>query len=94
MRRVGVHPWIATAAASRSRSSARGWENIILPFQITFTGSLVFGLVFLLLVDRDGPLDRRDALGALAGLLALMCSGVGVVMVAAAGIAVVVRRGW
>jgi hypothetical protein len=94
MRRAGVQPWIATAAASLFALFGAGWENIILPFQITFTGSLVFGLVFLLLVDHDGPLDRRDGLGALAGLLALLCSGVGVVMVAVAGIAVILRRGW
>ena len=70
-----------------------GWENILLPFQMTFTGSLVFGLAYLLLADHDGPFDRRDALGLLAGLFALMCSGVGIVMVAVVGAAVLARRG-
>ena len=33
-----------------------GWENILLPFQITFMGSFAFGLVYLLLLaDHDGP---------------------------------------
>ena len=66
MRRAGVNPWIATAAASLFALFGAGWENIILPFQITFTGSLVFGLVVLLLADHDG--DVRPS--RLARLLA------------------------
>jgi hypothetical protein len=66
----------------------------MLPFQICFTGALAFGLVHLLLADHDGPMSKRDAIGLLAGLLALMCSGVGVTMVAVVGFAVLLRRGW
>src|SRR5262249_31941489 len=47
-----------------------------------------------LLADHDGPFDRRDLIGLGFGLLALMCSGVGVTMAIAAGVAVLVRRGW
>ncbi len=94
MRRTGVDPWIATAAASLFALFGTGWENILLPFQIAFMGSFAFGLAFILLADHDGPFDRRDWLGLLAGLLALMCSGVGLVMVAAAGAVVSMRRGW
>lgn len=93
MRRAGVQPWIATAAASLFVLFGAGWENILLPFQITFVGSLAFGLVHLLLADHDGPFDRRDRLGLLAGLFGLMCSGVGIVMVAVVGTAVLLRRG-
>ena len=94
MRRTGVDPWIATAAATFFALFGAGWENIILPFQITVMGSFTFGLVYLLLADHDGPFDRRDWLGILAGVLALMCSAVGLVMVAAVGAAVLMRRGW
>jgi hypothetical protein len=94
MLRAGVRPCIATAAASLYAFFGAGWQNIIQPFQVCFTAALVFGLVQLLLADHDGPLDRRDALGVGAGIVGLMCSGVGVSMLVIVGIAVCVRRGW
>ena len=64
IRRTGVNEWIAVGGRFRVRAcSAAGWENAIRPFQMTFTGALVFGLVFLLLADHDGPIDRRDWFG-------------------------------
>ena len=93
IRRTGVNPWIATAACTLFVFFGAGWENIVLPFQITFTGSFAFGLAYLLFADHDGPFARRDALGLVTGLFALMCSAVGVVMVAVVGAAVLVRRG-
>src|SRR5262249_11202585 len=71
-----------------------GAENIVVAFQITFVGALVFGLTQLLLADHDGPVGVRDALGLLAGLAALMCSGVGIAMVLIVGVAMLVKRGW
>ena len=68
MRRARVRPWIATAAASSFVLFGAGWENIVVPFQICFTGALAFGLAQLLLADHDGSIDRRDRLGLLAGL--------------------------
>jgi hypothetical protein len=62
-------------------------------FQIGFVGAIMFGLVALLCSDHDGPIDRRDALGLLAGTASLMCSGVALVMVAVVGLASLVRRG-
>ncbi len=59
-----------------------------------FLLTIALGLVQVLIADRDGPLDRRDALGLACGLAALMTTGLGVVMVAAAGAAALVRRGW
>lgn len=92
--RAGVHPWIATAAASAFALFGAGWENAIKPFQMTFTGAFVFGLVQLLLADHDGRFDRRDRLGLLAGLIALMMSGIAITMVFVVGLAVLLRRGW
>jgi hypothetical protein len=93
MGRAGVRPWIATVAAGAFVFFGSGSENILVAFQITFVGALVFGLGQLLLADHDGPLAGRDWLGLLAGLSALMCSGVGITMVAVVGGAVLLRRG-
>ncbi len=71
-----------------------GAENILVVFQITFVGSLLFGLVQLLLADHDGRLDRRDVLGLLAGFAGLLCSGVAVSMTITVGYAMLMRRGW
>jgi hypothetical protein len=94
MRRAGVRPWFATLLAAVFLFFGAGAENILIAFQITFVGSLVFGLGQLLLADHDGPVDRRDWFGLAAGLAALMCSGVGVTMVIIVGIATLLRRGW
>ena len=58
-----MRPWLATVAAVVFVFFGAGAENILVAFQITFVGSLVFGLTQLLLADHDGPLDRRDWLG-------------------------------
>jgi hypothetical protein len=94
MRRAGVQPWFATLTAGVFVFFGSGAENIVVAFQITFVGALLFGLVQLLLADHDGPVNRFDALALLAGLAALMCSGVGVAMVLVVGIAMLLRRGW
>jgi len=69
MRRIGVRPWTATVVAGVLVFFGSGYQNIVLPFQITLVGSLVFGLVHLLLATHDGPLDRRDWFGLAAGLV-------------------------
>ncbi|MGO9875955.1 MAG: hypothetical protein ACLPVY_19425 [Acidimicrobiia bacterium] len=94
MRRSGVRPWIATAAAAILVLFGRGYQDIVWAFQITQVGSLVFGLAHLLLADHDGPLDRRDWIGLAAGTAGMLCSGVAVTMVIVVGIAALVRRGW
>jgi hypothetical protein len=97
MWRAGVRPWIATVTAGAFVFFGSGSENILVAFQITFVGALVFGLAQLLLADHDGPLRGRDWLGLAAGLAALMCSGVGITMVVIVGAAVQLRqglRGW
>ena len=94
MLRARVRPWIATSAASLFVLFGSGAANITRAFQIGFTGALVLGLAHLILADHDGPLDRRDRLGLLAGLLGLMTSGVAVAMVIVVGLVVLARRGW
>jgi hypothetical protein len=94
MRRAGVHSWIATIAAGTFVLFGSAGQNILWAFQITFVGPLVLGLVHLLLADHDGPIDRRDWIGLLAGCAALLCSGVAVALVGVVGLAAVLRRGW
>jgi hypothetical protein len=94
MRRAGVRPWMATLVAGVFVLFGAGAENIVVAFQITFVGALVFGLAQLLLADHDGPIDGRDALALVAGLAALMCSGVAIAMVLIVGLAMLVKRGW
>ncbi len=94
MRRAGVGPWLATAAAASFILFGPGEQNIVWAFQIGFTGALTFGLAHLVLMDHDGPVDRRDAFGLAAGVLALLSSGVGVTMAIVAALATLGRRGW
>jgi hypothetical protein len=94
IRRAGVGPWISTIAASLFVLFGAGRDDIIWPFQVGFVGALLFGLTHLLLADHDGPVDRRDWLGILAGLAGLLCSGVAVTMTVVVGLATLARRGW
>jgi hypothetical protein len=93
MRRSGVRPWIATAAAAVFVLFGPGAQNILWAFQIGFTGALVLGLTTILLADHD-RLDWRDGLGVLAAVLAVMSTGAGIATTVAAGVAVLLRRGW
>jgi hypothetical protein len=94
IRRAGVRPWVATAAAALFVLFGAGSQDIVWAFQMAFTASLAFGLAHLLLADHDGPVNRRDWLGLVAGLAGLMCSGVAVTMVVVVGLAMLLRRGW
>ena len=93
MRRSGVDPWIATAAASAFALFGAGRFNIIYPFQIGFTGALAIGLAALLVADRDGGLARADVAGVLACVASLLFAGIAVVLVAAVALSVLLRRG-
>jgi hypothetical protein len=94
MRRALVAPWIATLGASAVALFGTGNENVVWAFQITFTGALMLGLVHLVLADHEGPLDRRDVYGLVAGLGSIMCAAPGLVMVGTVGLAALFRRGW
>lgn len=94
MRRCGAGPWISTMAASTFVFFGPGADDIFEPVQMTFDGSLVFGLAHLLLADHEGGMDYRDFVGLAFGFLGLMCSNVSIAMVATVGIAVWWRRGW
>ncbi|NLD77355.1 MAG: hypothetical protein GX643_11885 [Acidimicrobiales bacterium] len=94
MRRSGVDPWIATAAVIPFTFFGTGNENILWGFQFAWSTSVACGILHVIAIDHDGPVGRRDLLGLLFGLIGLMSSGVGLVMVGAAMLTALARRGW
>ena len=94
MRREGVDGWVATSLSAVFLVFGAGWENLIWAFQIGVLGSLAFGLVALLVVATDVVLTpvRQGAIWFLL-ICGLMCSGIGVTMVAVVAVAVLLRRG-
>ncbi|MEO6627203.1 MAG: hypothetical protein ABIP03_01400, partial [Aquihabitans sp.] len=94
MRRAHVGPWIATTAATAFLFFADVELDITWAFQITFMGSVAFGLAQLVLADHDGPLGPRDVGGILAGVASVMCAATGLVLIPAVALTVWVRRGW
>jgi hypothetical protein len=94
IRRSGVRPWLAFAPATLFVLVGPGAVNAVWAFQIGFNGSLAWGLAQLLLADHDGPPSRRDAVGLLCGLLAILSSGVGASVIVGVAVAVLLRRGW
>ena len=94
MRRAGVDPWVATIAAAPFIFFGPGDQNIVWAFQIGFTGSIVLRAHPAPPRHPRRP-DRPARLAGLgAGLLALMCSGVGVTMAVIVGVATLLLRGW
>jgi hypothetical protein len=94
MRRSGVGPWLSTLGVAVFIFFGSGAENVLVAFQVTFVGSIAFGLGQLLLADHDGSLDPRDWLALLCGFAALLCSGIGLTMILIVGLATLIRRGW
>lgn len=93
MRRAGVRPWLATAAAATLVLLGPSGENSVWAFQTGFTGGVAFGLAQNLLADHDDRVGRRDVLALAAGALALMSSGTGVPIVLATALTLLLRRG-
>ena len=68
-----------------------GWENLLWAFQLMFLGSVAFGLLALLILERPRTAASMPAVTALA-LLSIMCSGVGLFFLVAAGVHLAVVR--
>jgi hypothetical protein len=92
--RVGVSPWTATILAGMLAVFGSGWENIVFAIQLVYNLSLLAFLVHLSLIDHDGPPDRRDALGVVAGLVAVSSSGFGPFFIVGTLVFTVMRRRW
>lgn len=94
-RRSGIRPWIAAITCSTFIFFGPGEANILSAFQISFTASIMFGLIAMVISDTRTPhVSRRDVLALGAGLAAMLFSSVGIVMVASVGVALLLRRGW
>jgi hypothetical protein len=93
MRRAGVGDWLATAATTVFLVMGAGAENLVWAWQMGFVGSLCFGLLAVnLAVERRA--GNLRLLGVWLALVAsLMCSDIGLALVAATGIATFLSRG-
>lgn len=92
-RRLG--PWPALYAAVLLLFLGSAWEVLLWPFEISFTGSVLFGVAMLLALDRD----RRgwDAAACLFLVLSFGFSSLGIPFAVAAAVDVLQKRrlrGW
>ncbi len=92
--RPRLGPWIALVPTALLLFLGSAWEDILWPFQISFIGSVAFGLAMLLAFDA-----RRDVLAALALLGSLFCSGLGLPVLVIAAVEIALdpqrrRRAW
>ncbi len=94
LRCMRVSPWLSSLFAASWILYGPGSENIVWAFQVTFVGSMAFGLGQLFLVQRDPSTLRRQFAALAAGMGALLCSGLGVVFVIAVGVFLALRRRW
>jgi hypothetical protein len=94
MRRAGVGPWLATAAAGSLLLFGPGATDILWATQIGITGAIALGLGAVVVADRDGPLGWRDAGASGLALLSLMSSASAIPLVLALGGITLLRRGW
>jgi hypothetical protein len=94
MIRLGSTQWTATLMSALLLLFGGGWENIFFAVQIVYTFSLLAFLAQLLLVDHDGPLDRRDSIGAAISLIGVSSSGFGPFFAFGVGLLLALRRRW
>ncbi len=87
-RRVG--PWLALFAAVLLLFLGPAWEVLLWPFEISFAGSVLFGLAMLLALDRE---DRNGDIAACAFLaLSFGFSSLGIPFAVAAAVDVFQKR--
>lgn len=87
MLRHEVEPWVATILCGSFLVLGAGSQDLFQAFQITFVGSLAFGLLAVEGVEND-----RLWLAAAWGICAVMCSNLGLPIVMACGLVALVRR--
>lgn len=92
--RYHVSAWTTTLLCSMLLVFGSGWENIVFAIQITYNFSLVAFLAQLVLIDHDGPVDRRDYAAAALAVVGVMSSGFGPIFMVGIFVVLVVRRRW
>ena len=93
-RRAGVQPWTTTLVCAALLVFGAGWEDIVFAIQITYGLSLLAFLLQLLLVDHDGPVDRRDLAGSVLAVIGTISSGFGGFFLVGIAIFLILRRRW
>ncbi len=93
-RRAGVQPWTTTLVCTTLLVFGAGWENIVFAIQITYGLSLLGFLVQVLLVDHDGPVDRRDVAGSALAVIGTISSGFGGFFLVGVAIFLALRQRW
>jgi hypothetical protein len=94
MVRLGVSAWISTLMTILLLVFGAGWENLMFAIQIVYNFSLIAFLGHTLLVDHDGPIDRRDWFGVALSLIGVSSSGFGPFFGFGVGLLLVLRRRW
>jgi hypothetical protein len=94
MVRLGVSAWISTLMTILLLLFGAGWENLMFAIQIVYNLSLIAFLGHTLLVDHDGPIDRRDWFGVALSLIGVSSSGFGPFFGFGVGLLLVLRRRW
>ena len=93
-KRWGVSAWTTTLVCSVLLVFGAGWENIVFAVQITYNLSLVAFLAQVVLSEHDGPVDRRDYIGAGFGAIGVMSSGFGPFFIVGLVVLLGMRRRW
>lgn len=93
-KRVGASPWTTTLVCASLLVFGAGWENIVFAIQITYELSLLAFLLQILLVDHDGPVDRRDVAGSALAVLGTISSGFGGFFMAGIAVFLILHRRW
>lgn len=91
--RCGVRPWVTAAMGVVLAVMGVGAENTLWDFQIGFMGALALGLAALLVMPRSAGRPARDAVALVLLVGALMCSGQGLVVLAALTVLALLSRG-
>jgi len=91
--RSRVGPWFALAPAVLILFLGSSYDNLLLPIQVSFLGSLAAGLGMLLVFDHT-PSRRLDATASLLLLGALASSSLGLVIAVAALVEILLTPGW
>ena len=92
--RYGVSEWTTTLVCSLLLVFGSGWENLVFAIQICYNLSLFVFLAQLVLVDHDGPVDRRDVLGAGLAVIGMMSSGFGPIFMVGIFVFLLIRQRW
>ncbi|MFN2465662.1 MAG: hypothetical protein ABR598_05285 [Candidatus Dormibacteria bacterium] len=93
LRGEGVGGWIAVFLTAAFLVLGAGAENLVWAWQMGFVGSVFLGYGALLLAATGRTTGRTDMLAAAALVGALMCSGMGIVMLLVVALAIALRRG-